>query len=267
MLPGATASTRAPERRATDAGRPPAGGPYTRPVATLDRRLQLDPPGFWWRAVSPVAALLAAVVGSGMVVLPLALTPVGEDGLLALAQFAMSLLIVVFGSLLLRALPDLDRRAAFAAKGRALGSVGIGLAGGVALVIGSVVIIMIGLALDPSVDDALDDAALEFEPAVWQTALLVVSLVVLAPLGEELVFRVLLLRALVRRLRFWPAALVSGALFAAAHPDGYLAWPRAVALVASGVVLAWLYRERGYPAAVTAHLTLNSIAAISVAAS
>ncbi len=39
--------------------------------------------------------------------------------------------------------------------------------------------------------------------------LTVVAVVVLAPLGEELLFRGLLLRGLVRKLRFWPAAAIS----------------------------------------------------------
>ncbi len=92
------------------------------------------------------------------------------------------------------------------------------------------------------------------------------AVVVLAPLGEELLFRGLLLRGLVRRIRFWPAAVVSSLLFAAAHVDAYLLWPRAIALVGTGVVLAWLYRWRGYWASVTAHATVNIVAAIALVA-
>jgi membrane protease YdiL (CAAX protease family) len=47
-----------------------------------------------------------------------------------------------------------------------------------------------------------------------------VAAVLLAPVAEELAFRGLLLRALMRRLRFWPAALVSSALFAVLHAGG-----------------------------------------------
>jgi membrane protease YdiL (CAAX protease family) len=71
----------------------------------------------------------------------------------------------------------------------------------------------------------------------------------------------------VRRIRFWPAALISSLLFAAAHADAYLLWPRAIALAGTGVVLAWLYRWRGYWASVTAHATVNVVAATALVAS
>jgi membrane protease YdiL (CAAX protease family) len=224
-------------------------------------------PGFWWRAISPIAALLLAFAASTIVIAPLALTPMGEDGVLTLLQFAGSLLILVFGVLLVRGLPALDRRRAAAPKGGVLPAVGIGVAVGLGMVALSIAIIGIGLALDPGLEKGLDDIALDFTPVPWQTAVLVVALVVLAPLGEELLFRALLLRALVRRMSFWRAAPISAVLFALAHPDGYLLWPRMVSLAVCGVALAWIYRERGYPASVAAHATLNAIAAISVATS
>ena len=43
------------------------------------------------------------------------------------------------------------------------------------------------------------------------------AVVVLAPISEELMFRGLLLRSFMRRLSFWPAALLSTALFSAFH--------------------------------------------------
>ena len=249
-------------------GRAARDGPYTRPVSTL------EPPGprpqvptFWWRTVSPIAALFAAFLGSLLIWIPIGVTPMGDDGQLIVVQFSSSLLILVFGILLLRQLPAIDHRRATAAKGRLAPAIGIGVAVGLAMVALSVAIIGIGVAIDSGVEDGLEDIAIEFEPQVWQTTLLVIALVVLAPLGEELLFRALLLRALVRRMSFWKAALVSAVLFTAAHPDSYLLWPRALALVVSGVALAWIYRERGYAASVAAHATLNGIAAISVATS
>lgn len=47
--------------------------------------------------------------------------------------------------------------------------------------------------------------------------LLVVLVVVLAPIVEEIIFRGLLLRAFMRRLDFWPAALASTFIFAMFH--------------------------------------------------
>ena len=242
------------------------GGPYTRRVSTLDPSGPLLPsPSFWWRVLSPIGALLGAFVLAGVVAAPLGFTSIGDDGLLTVVQFVSSLLIAVFGLMLLRRLPALDQRRGPAPKGGLGASIGIGLAVGIGMVALSIVIIGIGVALDPGLEEGLEEIALEFEPVPWQTTLLVIALVVLAPFGEELLFRVLLLRALVRRMSFGKAALLSAVLFTAAHPDSYLLWPRAAALVVSGLALAWIYRERGYPAAVAAHATLNGIAAISVA--
>jgi membrane protease YdiL (CAAX protease family) len=47
--------------------------------------------------------------------------------------------------------------------------------------------------------------------------LLVVVVVIFAPVTEELIFRGLLLRAFMRRVSFWPAALASTFIFAAFH--------------------------------------------------
>jgi len=60
---------------------------------------------------------------------------------------------------------------------------------------------------------------------------------------------------------------LSSLLFASAHADSYLLWPRALSLVLTGLVLAWLYRWRGYWASVTAHATVNLVAAIALVAS
>lgn len=247
-------------------GRSAGRDPYTRAVGTVDQRRPSAPgPDFWFRALTPLAALVLAFIVAGVLTVPLVLTRIGEDGLVTVAQFLGGLFILLFGLFLLGNLPGLDRRRALAAKGaRLLASIGVGLAVGIVLIIGSGIIIALGLAADPGLEEGLEEAALEFEPVAWQTTLLVVSVVVLAPLGEELLFRALLLRALVRRMPFWSAAAASSLLFALAHPDAYLLWPRLVALAATGLVLAWIYRLRGYWASVTAHATVNSVAAIAV---
>jgi membrane protease YdiL (CAAX protease family) len=140
---------------------------------------------------------------------------------------------------------------------------GIGI--GFALLIMALVIVATGSAIDPVVERRIEEVE-DIGTAPWQLALLVVALVVLAPLGEELLFRVLLLRGLVRRMPFWGAALISALAFTSAHIDAYLLWPRAIALVLTGVGLAWLYRRRGYWAAVAAHATVNTIASIALIA-
>jgi len=102
--------------------------------------------------------------------------------------------------------------------------------------------------------------------AWWQIIITTIAIVVFAPIGEELLFRGLELRGLVRVMPFALAAPLSGVVFTAAHLDAYLVWPRAVALVLVGWVLAWLYRRRGMVATMLAHGTVNAVAAAALIA-
>ena len=223
-------------------------------------------PGFWWRVLSPLGAVLLAfvilVAGAGV----LSLTSMSDSSLEAILVSATSLLLLLFALVLWRALPPANRRAAVAVKGRPGTAVLTGVLIGLALVVGAGLILLAGSAIDPNVERRLDEVE-SIGTVPWQVTLTVISLVVLAPLGEELLFRGLLLRGLARRMPFWPAALISAALFASAHADSYVLWPRAIALVGTGVVLAVIYRWRGYWCSVSAHATVNTVAAIALIAS
>lgn len=237
-------------------------------MATLDQAPHPAPgaPGFWWRVLSPPSAVLAAfaaLIAAGGV---LSLTSLGDESLAAILAFVTSLLLLVFGLLLWRNLPAHDQRVSIVRPARPRRAVGAGVAAGLGLLVSALVIVGAGAQLDPAVERRLEDVE-EIGTAPWQLALMITALVVMAPLGEELLFRVLLLRGLARRMRFWPAAVVSACAFTAAHIDAYLIWPRAIALIVTGVGLAWLYRRRGYWAAVTAHGTVNAIAAVALVAS
>lgn len=216
--------------------------------------------------LSPVAAVLASLVALVAAAGALAAAGLSEDGLAAVATFGTGLLILLFGLGLVRLLPRAERRLVPETKHSIPGAVAMGVNVGVGLIIGAVGILALGTVVDPGLEDRLDDVSQEVGGEWWQMALLVASLVVLAPLGEELLFRGLLLRGLVRRLGFWWAAAVSGVVFAAAHADAYVIWPRAIALTGTGIVLAWLYRWRGYWAGVSAHATVNAVAAAALLA-
>ena len=146
------------------------------------------------------------------------------------------------------------------------GTIGLGVTIGVGIIIMSAALILLGTVIDGGLEDRLEDQAVTVGTVPRQAVLMVVALVVLAPLGEDLVFRGLLLRALARRLAFWPAAAITALLFAASHADSYVIWPRAIALTITGLALAWIYRWRGYWASVTAHATVNLVAAIALLA-
>jgi membrane protease YdiL (CAAX protease family) len=195
----------------------------------------------------------------------------GDDVAGAFAITFGSAGILAFALLVMRRRPRHLWRMAFHSR-RGLGpAIGVGLLAGVACLISAGVVFAIAEAVDPSAVDTLEEAQQDLQDAelgpTWSLGLVVVSLAVLAPLGEELLFRVILLRGLVRRLPFGVAALVSATAFAAVHFDQYVPyplWPRTLGLVAIGLILALVYRARGYWAAVTAHATVNGVAAFSL---
>ena len=103
-----------------------------------------------------------------------------------------------------------------------------------------------------------------------ETVGLLAGVAVLAPLWEEVVFRGLLFAALARRFGFWPAALLSSALFAALHFEGSVAL-FAVAtpqLLLFGVAMCWLLQRTGSLAApIVFHAVHNAaVAAVVLAA-
>lgn len=92
----------------------------------------------------------------------------------------------------------------------------------------------------------------------WRLALAVV-VVTLGPITEELLFRGLLLSALLRRMRPFAAVLVSALVFAAAHlPDLHWLWYGVPNLALLGIAFAWLRLRSGslWPA-IIAHACNN----------
>lgn len=61
--------------------------------------------------------------------------------------------------------------------------------------------------------------------------------VVIAPIAEEMAFRVFLFNAVRRSGGFWVGAVVSGVIFGLAHADLYALLPLAL----GGIVLCWVY--------------------------
>ncbi len=98
-------------------------------------------------------------------------------------------------------------------------------------------------------------------PLAWRVALALMA-ISLAPLTEELLFRGVLLSALIPRCGMRLAVLLSAAGFAAIHLPGLQwQWYALPELIALGVVLAWLrvHYQSLWPA-VLAHGTHNAMA-------
>ncbi len=204
------------------------------------------------------AAFAVGIVGYGV----LAVIGVSDDSAAAIAGFLASAAILGFGLLARGNLPTHERRQILAAK-RSLGACTlVGLGAGIAVRLVAGWVIAGGEAVDPGICRELlklDDDLVP--PALWQKLLLAVGLVVLAPLGEELVFRGLLLRGLVRRIEFPTAAILSGIVFALFHTQYFRLWPVGLGIAVFGVVAAYVYRRFGYPANVVMHAVFNGFAA------
>jgi membrane protease YdiL (CAAX protease family) len=99
-------------------------------------------------------------------------------------------------------------------------------------------------------------------PGIGIAIFAVMSIIVLAPIAEEIFFRGFFFAGLRTRWSLWPSAILSGAVFGLVHaPTGPTA---AIPLAGLGVGLAWLYNKTGsiYPC-MLAHF-LNNAIAISV---
>jgi membrane protease YdiL (CAAX protease family) len=220
--------------------------------------------GAWWRILVPLAAVVAGLGAAIGCVLAARALGASQDASSAVGVAVGSAGILLVGLVVLRTVQPAQRRLMLASKGRVGPSVAIGLGIGAAIMVGSAIIIGTGAGIDGDARDQLEEAQIALAGVWWQTALIVFALIVLAPLGEEILFRALELRGLVRLIPFAVAAPISGLLFTAAHYDAWVAWPRTLALVATGWALAWLYRWRGIPATITAHATVNTVAAIAL---
>lgn len=101
----------------------------------------------------------------------------------------------------------------------------------------------------------------------WLAAFSVLA-VVLAPIGEETLFRGFLFKGLRRRFSFWPAALISGAVFGLVHYQSELFLLIIPSLVVVGIGLAWVYeRRQSLLASMVAHGTFNLLGVVILALS
>lgn len=194
-----------------------------------------------------------------------------DDGQVAgaIAVSASGAAILAGAMRLRRRLPPHERRQVLARQRSWPEVIGIGFAMGIGIIFASGLVQSIGLALDSDLQRRLEENPVELGTPLASKVLMILSLAVLAPLGEELLFRGLLLRGLARRMNFGPAAVVSSVIFGLVHIDVWLTqnWFRALALIVAGLLLAFTYRRWGYWGAVTAHATLNGLVVIVLLAS
>ena len=125
-----------------------------------------------------------------------------------------------------------------------------GLLGVFALTVAAANLILGSVTALPRTQELLD-----FGHRPVDVVLLALLVVVAAPLAEETFFRGFLLQGLVRRFTFWPAAVVTSAVFALAH----VWWQLYVPIFVLGLAFAWLFWRTGSLwASIAAHATINA---------
>jgi membrane protease YdiL (CAAX protease family) len=107
-------------------------------------------------------------------------------------------------------------------------------------------------------------------PTVAEVVVLAVPLVIVGPVAEELMFRGLILRTFMRRMPFWPAAVLSTLLFGLAHTYEVATLAGALTLAASvgvlGLVNCYLVRITGrLTPGMMLHATANGVAVLYLA--
>lgn len=251
---------------------PPAiADPRPRLDRLVDLMRQHDPRPWGWRpVVLPCIALIAAIVLGDVVT-----HFVHPRTFAASLAATVVLTVVLYGGLIVGiyyAGRDLARR--YSGWGWAFGlqrprrmdgawlAAGVGMAFGGRIAVGIVANALThGKALEQSQNLVVKSHA------VGVYVLLGVVVVLVAPVVEETMFRGLMLRTLMRRWGFWPAALVSTAVFALFHT--YEVSTLAGALTLAGVVFALglanclLVRWSGRLAAgIMNHMVFNGLAIV-----
>ena len=96
-----------------------------------------------------------------------------------------------------------------------------------------------------------------------EIVLIFVSVAMLAPLVEEVLYRGMLLPALNRFMGRWPAIVLSAAIFAGVHLIDWQARAAVPGLFLIGIVLGWVAMRRGdLSLAIPMHAGINLLAAI-----
>lgn len=213
-------------------------------------------PWRWWDAlVAFLLSLLFSIPAAGIV---LFLVPAAaQEGALILVSSALLLLAPAAWTAL--RFPRALRRLLGPVRTRWSGVlVGVGH-GALAFLVVNVVITQLielfarqaGLEV-PEVQQELQEAVRDPGAA----PLVIVSVVLLAPLAEELLFRGVLFQALRMRVRLWPAVAVSAVAFGASHVE-----PLAIGLTAVlGLYLAWIFHRSGsLLVPILAHASFNAL--------
>jgi len=254
--PEVTWGVRSPAEGAPLAEAPPGEAPLEgaplegAPLEGAPRR------GVPWRGREAIVIFLLHLAGAALLTLPIALSTENEDTIFALATLFTGILLFVVTVAWVRIRHHQGPRS-LGLQGLTPANVGIGVAvaaGG--LIIASIISALIYTVVENLTGDPVGDPQQIpiDEPTTAQLWIIGISVVILAPIAEEVFFRGFLYPALRRWARPWPAILLSAGFFALAHVD----WRVIPPIFALGMVLAWVVeKRRSLAPAIVGHMCFN----------
>jgi membrane protease YdiL (CAAX protease family) len=210
--------------------------PYRSGMAPLDARIAeiAREPGRTWGVREAVLGLLAVPAAFAVAVVLLSLVP-GLPGALA-AVFATAALGAAAVAVARR--PARQSGGFAAALGLELplwSDTGRILRWSLLLLVVQAVAVALLVSFVPALEGAeADNSSFLREEPMWALLLFVLLATAIAPVLEELLFRGIVLRGLMLRLGFWPAAIVSSVCFGLFHAPG-LGGDAVLIVVATGV--------------------------------
>jgi uncharacterized protein len=213
-------------------------------------------PWRWWDAVV-VFALVQVLVTllAGLVV-----AAAGEQALIPTLVVATSVVTILLTLLWVRLRYPGHTRRLFGPARPSAASLGEGIVvGGVAFLGANVGLSVLIEAILERTGGELPPVQQELQAALADSVLgplVMVSVIVLAPLAEELLFRGVLFTGLRRMVPVWAAIALSALGFALTHVE----WLAIVVITPVGALFAWAYQRRGTLAVpIVAHATFNLI--------
>lgn len=228
----------------------------------LVREISGDP-GRTWGLRDAVLAVLSVPASLALGLLLVLMVP-GLPGLAAtgIAMLAMTVLALLLARRAARQSGGVRRALGFDMPG--VSDLGAVLGWALLLLVVQVLTVTLLVQLMPGLRGASPENVAFLREEPWASVLvLAVLAVVVAPVVEELLFRGIVLRGLMLRTGFWPAAITSSALFGLLHAQGSAAEAMllAVATGVFGVGLCVLVRRTGrLGPAIGVHALRNALA-------
>ena len=237
---------------------------FTPEVPPGYRLLSGQPPAPSWGLASALSVLGIWIVASLAFAFPLLVWLIDTPPLLLVASVALPTVIMAATAVLIA-----QRRGHGAVRDFRLEltprALGVGLTTGLAMLIGaSAIAALMRIGSDEEIPVAAGDVFSLVADSPLAVALLIFTIAVVAPIGEEIAYRGMLYSALQRRWSATVAVIFSSIIFAALHFEPQ----RFPILLGLGLALGELRRRTDSTSAtIVAHMLINSVASLGLVVS